>query len=104
MTWANVKRGDVVLEVYTGGRKRTISQGVVKSVGAKWITTARGKYQACNGFGEFGMSLHTEATLADHDAREAALRTIRECTSFGDRGKVPTDALVRAAAILRGEP
>lgn len=98
----DVKRGDLVLLVYGCGERRRVSRARVQGVGPKWITVEGGtRFQRGSGSGDFGWTLHTEATLDDADRRESALRTIHAALGLAS---VSTEALERAAnALLSNE-
>ena len=101
MTWGGIKKGDGVIEVYClGTRHEARYRSHVKSAGTKWLVTSGGKrYQACNGYGEYGWHLHTEETLDDTIRREAAWKTIRNIP--GGRGPdVPLAALEAFAKVI----
>jgi hypothetical protein len=100
--WGNLKKGDKAIQVYClGERGENRHDVVVKSVGRRWITVAdkagrKVKFAADNGYGEYGFSLHTEATLVEADRRNGALHTIRRQRW----DNVETDALIAVAKIL----
>lgn len=96
MTWGGIKKGDAVIEVY-GTTRYQHRAAVATSVGKKWITVDSGtRYQADNGYGEYGWSLHTEATLDERNRRDRAESAIRGA----NLRDVSTDRLVRIVAIL----
>ncbi len=104
MTWGGIKRGDAVLEVYAdrigGGQRMRTRHSVATAVGRKWITTARGaRFAVDNGYGEFGWSLHTEATLDYATRSEAAWQTIRAAASRSTPG-VSLEALEAFAGVI----
>jgi hypothetical protein len=103
VTWGNIKKGDAVIACYgLGGVKERQVKTTVKSVGPQWITTAEAgagaKYAAVGGYGSFGWSLHTTATLDEWRRREAATRTLREALRLAH--SLPLAALEAAAAAL----
>lgn len=101
MTWAGIKKGDTVLEVYAGGKRVTASHA--KSVGRRWITTTRGaKYDAETGHGEYGYRVHTEASLAEEGLRTELCSRIRRAVDlYGGRLKyMPLETLERVADLL----
>lgn len=105
MTWGGIKKGDAVLEVYGdrigGGQRARTRRAVAVAVGRKWITTDRGaKYAVNNGYGEYGWSLHTEATLDYTTRSEAAWSAIREAVSRETPG-VSLEALEAFAAVIK---
>ena len=99
MTWGGIKKGDRVLAVYDRGmRGERIAECVAISVGSKWIgTRSHGKFCADTGYGEFGWSLHTEATLDEKRRRDAALRTLDKSSVIA---RLPLDVLEQIADII----
>jgi len=75
--WGGLKKGDTAIEVCNLGEKgrETVSSTSVVSVGPRWITTQgrnggpKTRYDRETGYGDFGSSLHTQATLANKRER-----------------------------------
>ncbi len=105
MAFGNLKKGDRAIVVYcvgeNGERRDT---GTVISVGPMWITVQVGaqrpeKFQVGNGCGEYGYSVHTKATLADHAERQAAMRVIARA-NLASWVNVPTATLSDIATAI----
>ncbi len=99
MTWGGIKKGDRVLAVYDHGMMaERVVPCTATSVGRKWIGThAHGKFCADTGYGEYGWSLHTDATLDEKRRRDAALRTLGKPSAIT---RLPLEVLEQIAAIV----
>jgi len=102
MSWADIKRGDVVLVVDLLGedRERVYRDCEVLSVGRTWITVqfgaSRTKFDAETGCGEYGLSVHTEESYQGSAERLDLIRKIRPTLW----NSVSLEKLRRIAAIL----
>ena len=107
MTWAGIKKGDLVwvVEMFGERSQRIRKDCEVVSCGKKYITVVTPgagweiKFDSETGHGEYGQSVHTEASYKHKKKVLDAHRVLREVVHRGWR--VPDEALFQAAEILK---